>query len=168
MSGQFTRAQWHYLAIDAMTGAVINAAFSCAVTWLVFGGRPEVPVTGLDGALFDFAPHTFMVALMTTIVPGFLGRRRVAAGGIAPLATPLMPLPPNLLVRAITLAILATLVLGGGAAAALYATAGTTIAFGPFLIGKCLYGALVALVITPFAFTSMLADKPVARARPGP
>jgi len=158
-----TKFQRRYVAIETVISMVINCAISWGMFMLLFGGRPQVPLRGLDGALIDFIPQTFMIALMSLLVPTFLTRRRVTRGRIGSIADSPLPLPANMFIRALLVAALATFFLGGIAAALLLATTEGTISFGALLIVKCVYGALVALIVTPIAVTAALTDR-----TPGP
>lgn len=155
-----TPEQRRYLATETLIAIAFATVLSGVFGWLLFGGRARIPLLGLDGALLDFVPQTFMIALMSVLVPTLLTRRRLSAGKVAALPTPPIRLPAAPIARALLIAALATLVLGGTAAAVLIVLAGEAIAFAPFLILKCAYGALVALATAQIGVTAALADQP--------
>ena len=146
-----------YIIVETLIGMVINAAISAGFAFFVFGARDEVGLWGADGLALDFVPQTFMVALMSALVPSLLTRRRVAAGAIHARGTP-SPLPRNLLLRALLLALLATILLGGGATIILAFLLSGPVAFGILLPFKIAYGALVSALVTPLALRAALAD----------
>ena len=77
-----TKFQRRYVATETLISMAINCAISVGMFVLLFGGRAEISLKGLDGALIDFIPQTFMIALMSLVVPTLLTRRRVARGRI--------------------------------------------------------------------------------------
>src|SRR5437868_14337989 len=98
-----------YVRRETLIGIAINAALSAFFVFLVFGGRNAIAVR--DIAL-DAVPQSFMIALMTTIVPTLLTRKRLREGGIEALAEA-NRLPTNLLLRALLVAAASALI--GGA-----------------------------------------------------
>lgn len=146
-----------YIIVETLIGMAINAAISAGFAIFVFGGRAEVGLWGADGLALDFVPQTFMVALMSALVPSLLTRRRIAAGAIHARGAP-APLPRNLLLRALLLASLATILLGGGATLILAFLLSGPVAFGALLPLKIAYGALVSALVTPLALRAALAD----------
>lgn len=102
-----TPAHRKYLASETLVSIVINTLLSLFFGWVVFGRREVVHLWGPDGLAMDFAPQTFMVALMSTLVQGALTRRRVRPGKIASLAEKAVPLPQHLLLRSLLIALLA-------------------------------------------------------------
>lgn len=145
-----------YVLVETFIGMVINAAISAGFAFLVFGGRAAVGLWGADGLALDFVPQTFMVALMSALVPSLLTRRRIAAGAIRAGGPP-SPLPRNLLLRALLLALLATILLGGVATLILALVLNGPVPFWTLLPFKIAYGAFVAALITPMALRAALA-----------
>jgi hypothetical protein len=145
-----------YIIVETLIGMAINAAISAGFAFFVFGGRAAVGLWGTDGLALDFVPQTFMVALMSALIPSLLTRRRVAAGAIHARGAPSL-LPRNLLLRALLLALLATTLLGGGATMILAVLLSGPVPFAALLPFKIAYGALVSALITPLALQAALA-----------
>lgn len=148
-----------YILVETAISVAINAAISAGFAFLVFGGRTGIALWGSGGLALDFAPQTFMIAMMSVVVPTALTRRRIGAGALRPRSGPPSQLPPNLAVRALLVALFATVALGGAATAALAATWSGPIGFAAALPLKIIYGAAVALVVTPFALKAALRDR---------
>jgi hypothetical protein len=148
-----------YIFVETLISMIVNAAISAGFAWLVFGGQREIGLWGSGGLALDFAPQTFMIATMSVLVPTALTRRRIKAGALAEGRGPPPRLPRNPLVRAVLIATAATCVLGGAATALLAASWSGPLAFGAVLPLKIVYGAAVALLITPYALRAALADR---------
>jgi hypothetical protein len=147
-----------YVVIETLISMVVNATFSAGFTLLVFGGRAEIGLWGLDGLALDFAPQTFVIAMMSVLAPTALTRRRVRLGALEP-GSGASRLPRNLFVRALAVALPATFLLGAAATALLAATWTGPLTFGAVLPLKIIYGALVALAVTPPALRAALLDR---------
>lgn len=148
-----------YIVIETLISMAINAAFSAGFAFLMFGGRAEIGLWGPAGLALDFAPQTFVIAMMSVLVPTVLTRRRVRSGALAPGNGAPSRLPDNLLLRAALVALAATIVLGGAATALLAATWTGPLTFSAALLLKIIYGALVALAVTPPALRAALRDR---------
>ena len=99
-----------------------------------------------------------MIALMTTIVPTLVTRRRLRAGTVGALARPGSRLPANLALRALLVALLAA---AAGLALhwLLLAAAGRAEwPFGAVLAMKIAYGAALAAICAPWLLRRALAD----------
>ena len=99
-----TRDQNGYVRRETLVAVAINAALSAIFCFIVFGGSAAIAIADL---VADAVPQSFMIALMTTIVPTLITRRRLRAGTIAPLALAGSRLPSNLALRALLVAMLA-------------------------------------------------------------
>lgn len=122
------------IARETAISIVINLAFSLGFFLLIFGGTGPVTVWGMGQLAFDNAIQAFMIALMSTLVPGALLLRR---------------LPGSLVVRA-ALAGLAAAVIGGGALAAILSLGDVAaLAWRDALILKLTFGAVIAAIVTP-------------------
>lgn len=146
-----------YILVETAISIAVNAAISAGFAWLVFGGRAGIGLWGADGLALDFVPQTFMISLMSVLVPTVLTRRRVRSGAL-PHGESFFRLPRNLFVRALLVAALATALLGGAAAALLALLWSGPMGFAAGLPLKVAYGALIALLVTPPALRAALAD----------
>jgi hypothetical protein len=150
-----TSAQKAYVRRETLIGIAINAALSAAFVFLVFGGRDAV---GTREIVLDALPQSFMIALMTTIVPTLLTRQRLRKGGLEILAADGGRLPANLPLRALVVA--GTSALLGGALhwLVLPPVAPPVWSFEAVLAYKIAYGACLAWLLAPALLRRALAD----------
>ncbi|MCW6528619.1 hypothetical protein NED98_00045 [Sphingomonas sp. MMSM20] len=144
-----------YIILETAISVAINAAISVAFVFLAFGGEAHIALPRL---VRDAVPQSFMIALMSTIVPTLLTRRRVAAGAIAAIVLPRALWPRSLATRAICVAVVASL-LGASLCALLlwlYAPAGLN--FAGTLLFKAAFGAMLAAIVTPMMLRQALAE----------
>jgi hypothetical protein len=151
-----------YLAIETVISIAINAAISIGFVWLVFHGHDPVPTSGPGSLVRDAAPQTFMITLMSTLVPSLITRQRMRSGHLdawhrsQPGA---IPSPTGkILLRALTLAIAAGVLGLVLSAAILPVLFPGGLPYDRVLVLKAAYGALVALVITPLAISWVLGE----------
>lgn len=144
-----------YIAAETRVSMAINAVLSAAVFVAVFGLAAPAPVWGMGGYVTDFGPQSFMIALMATLVPGALTRRRLRSGAVQPLAGT-SRLPASLLLRALLLGLVAA-VFGTALFAGILNLVGVA-AIAPVsaLIAKVAYGALLAAIVTPVGLLAVL------------
>lgn len=140
-----TLAHRRYFAVEMGIAAVINAVLSAAFVILAFGGRSRIPVFGWGGLAADAAPQSFMIALMSCLIPTLLARRRVAAGTVAPLA-PAFRLPRRIATRVVVVA-LSTAAVALVAQSALLSPFGLWWPFANVLAFKCIYGAVLGAAV---------------------
>lgn len=139
-----TPAHRRYLVVETLISVAINGAISFAFAWLMFHTSSAIPAQAL---IIDSIPQSFMIALMSVIVPGLLTSRRLAAGQIAPLPGKAIRHP--LAVRAIAAAVVAVLC-GLLLHLAVIATRPPSlIGFTTLLAIKVAYGASLAAIVTP-------------------
>jgi hypothetical protein len=134
-----------YLRTETAISIVINAVLSLGFFWLVFGFAPFVPVAGLGGYAVDFLPQSFMIALMSTLMPGIITAGRIRAGRIGGQAQS----TGALLRRSVLTAVVAMLVGITIAAILLVISTEAALPWGPTLFAKILYGGLLAAIVTP-------------------
>lgn len=147
---------YRYIAIESLIGAVICLGLSVFFVWLMFHGQRHIEVGPL---IIDSAPQTFMIALMTMLVPTLITRKRVKSGA-APAADGSVRLPRNALVRSLVIA-LAALVIGFTAnAAGFLLLAPDGLPYPAALAAKAAYGAALGAIIASIAVTAALRDRP--------
>jgi hypothetical protein len=151
-----TAAHRQYLAIEASIGSAISAALSLAFCFLVFGGQQPVPVGGLGGLIVDALPQSFMVALMSSLVPTLLTRRRVRAG-VIPGREGRRGLPAQALLRALMFAC-CTAGIGGLLTAVILSFGPMDWPFATVAAAKTTYGALLGGGVAALATRAALAD----------
>ncbi|SFK40055.1 hypothetical protein [Caulobacter sp. UNC279MFTsu5.1] len=153
-----------YILVETGVSVAINAALSAGFTWLLFHGRAPIAPFGERGFAADFPVQTFMVALMSVLVPSLIARARLRAGRLTA-APPLWVGRWPLWARALGLAVPAAIGLGGLAMAA--ASLAGPLSLPALLAFKTLYGAVLAAVVTPWALRATLAE-PVKSVSPSP
>lgn len=145
-----------YIRRETRISMAINALLSLLIFFAVFGiGRP-VESWGVGQWVFDFLPQSFMIALMSVLIPGALARQKLKNGTLAP-GPHRSVLPRNLLVRALILAGLSASIGTALVAGLVWMTGMATIAPIPALLFKTTYGAILALIVTPPALRAALA-----------
>lgn len=157
-----TQEQRRYVVKEALISAVINALISAAFAYAVFRGQ-RAELWGSPSLALDFVPQTFAIAAFSVLVPTLLARKRVRAGAVQQLVPMRAALPPNVLLRALLVALVVTVVLAWLAISMAAALVQGPQPFLPVLALKVGYGALVALIVTPFALRHALADEPRTR-----
>jgi hypothetical protein len=125
---------------ETLISIVINSAISIGVFMLVFGLERPVPSQTLG---WDFLPQSFMIALMGSLVPALLLRRRFGARVGA------------IMSWSVAIAIVAALLPGGIAAIVTPMLANGVIAANTALLIKASYGATLAAVVTPIALVAI-------------
>ncbi len=150
----------HYIAVETGISVVINVLISAAFMFLVFGRADSIDLWGPHGLALDFVPQTFMITLMSVIVPTLLTRKRLAGGRITRRTPRMRQWPKNLVLRASLLAASMTLVLGGAATLLLASIWAGPLPFWPVFGGKLAYGALTALIATPIGLFLALTELP--------
>lgn len=145
-----------YAVQEAAIGAVINGVLSLVFALIVFHGVPRIAASAL---IFDAIPQNFMVALMSMAVPTLLTRRRVAAGAITSLPAPGFALPRMVGVRALLVAVSVATIAWLAHALLMPVLLPHGAPFGPVLVGKTFYGALLGALMTLLAVRHALADR---------
>ncbi len=118
----------------------INAILSIVFFLAVFGLSAPVSAHALGP---DFLPQAFMVALMGSLVPGLLTARRSGTAKVPVVR------------RAIMLAV-AGLVVAGGGAWLICSMADRVFDPVQAVVGKAIFGALLAAIVTPIAVRETL------------
>ena len=152
-----------HIARQTALSIVINMALSTLFFLLLFGGQEFVAVWGVRGLAADFVPQSFMITLMSVLMPGLATERKLRAGQVAPFAHGTR-LPRHAGLRALVLAV-PTALAGGALMAALLSLAGVDgIAWAPALGFKIAYGGLLGSIVTPIGLRGALARRDTARA----
>jgi hypothetical protein len=126
----------------------------------VFWGLKRIDLWGPHGLALDFVPQTFMITLMSVLVPTALTRKRLREGRIAGYAsTRATRWPRSIWARALLIAAALTVMLGGAAVWILSASWNGPLPYWRAFPLKLLYGALVALIATPLGLRIALSEK---------
>jgi hypothetical protein len=148
-----------YIAIETRIGIGLNAVVSGAFVFLMFGGQATIKLWGMGGLAFDLVPTTFMITLMMTVALTLITRSRLKKGAVGPLMSA-RRLPGNVLLRGLTLALLATLVfvpVSVGALTLIWPMTGDW-SFLVVLAFKIVYSAVLGIVLTPVILRAAFND----------
>ena len=144
-----------YIRKETLVSMMINGVLSAVFFLLVFGMAASVPAWGVGNWVFDFLPQSFMITLMSTLVPGALTAKRLKSGEIQA-GTHVSHLPRSLLLRALLLAALAAVIGTGLVAAVVTLTGATALVWLPALGVKVAYGIALGAIVTPFGLRAAL------------
>lgn len=154
--------------IETAVNTVATIVIAAAVSWLLFGGEAAVVALARPpGGIFGILPGTFNFTLLVTLVLTVVLRRRRARGrvGRASLdgAAVAGALPRHLLLRAVALALTATVLFVPATAALVWLAIARGVVApawspGGMLAFYCSYFALLALAVTPSVVRRALAD----------
>jgi hypothetical protein len=125
---------------ETLISVVINSAISVGVCLLLFGLDRPVPASALG---WDFLPQSFMIALMGTVVPALMLRRRLGAS------------VARIVMCAVAMAIAAALLPGSVASVLTHMLVEDSLAARNALLLKAAYGAALAAVVTPIALIAL-------------
>lgn len=145
-----------YVRRETAISVSINVVLSLAFFLLVFGRRDPIPVWGMGQYVFDFLPQSFMIALMSSVVPGLLAMKRRRSGLVAQ-ASAATWLPRRLLTRGLLVGLMAALLGTGLVALVFSALDAEVIALSTALGLKLLYGGGLAAIVTPPTLRAALA-----------
>ena len=148
-----------YVTVETVVGATMNVVMSLVFTWLVFHSQARVPSTGGPSLVADAIPQSFMVALMSVLPVSLLTRLRARKGALVPLPPPgAWRGPKNMVLRAVLVAVV-TAAIGFVCFLLLApALAPQGVSFTQALILKGIYGAVLSVIIVPFAAIAALKD----------
>lgn len=132
---------------EMITAAVISASISVCFVFAIFAGSPQISLWGAGGAAIDFLPQTFMLSLMSALVPALLLRKKLARKQFYAVAGRTWYFPQQPVLRSFLIALVATAVGSLAATTALFLISGDTIAFAVLLITKTAYGAIIAAFV---------------------
>ena len=155
----------NYVRLETAISVAINVALSGVFFLLVFGFAGPVPVWGLGAYVSDFAPQAFMIALMTTLVPGALARNALRRGRIEP-SPPQSAAPSSLVLRALALGFLAAGIGTIGAATVTALFGADTVDWWSALVMKLVFAGTLAATVTPFGLRKVFAERSVQANRP--
>lgn len=150
-----------YIRSETRVSMAINTVISGLFAWFPFQGVSTVPLWGGMGMVVDLLPTVFMITLMTANIETLLTRKRVRSGELA--AMPVPPrwqwLPRNVLLRALVLGLLMTALLVPLMTALFLVTGIESLPYPVFFAYKLVFGALLALLITPIILRRALGDQ---------
>jgi hypothetical protein len=145
-----------YIRRETLISMAINGVFSLTFFLIVFGQAATVPLWGVGNWVFDMLPQSFMITLMSTLVPGAFTAKRLRAGVLQP-SSQQSRLPRSLALRAVLLSVAAALLGTAVVAALAWASGLAALDWLPALILKVLYGIFLAAAVTPIGLRGALA-----------
>jgi len=140
-----------FLFTEIATSAVANTLFSIAFVTLAFQGHAQIPISGSGGLIRDAIPQSFMVALMGTLISPLITRNRIAKGSLPIILSNKLQHTYQVYVRAFLFAFAAMIVGVAAQAVLLPVLFPPSLGFWYVFLYKSLYGAGLAILITPCA-----------------
>lgn len=126
---------------------------------LVFGKQDRIELWGPHGLALDCAPQTFMISLMSVLVPTAIARRRLRMRHIVGYTgVQVVGWLRNLWWRALLIAVALTVILGTTSVGVMAAIWKGAVGFWTAFPFKLLYGALVALIATSLSLRIALSQ----------
>lgn len=147
-----------YIRRETAVSMAINAVLSLLFFLAFFHGQDPVKAWGMGQWVFDFVPQSFMIALMSALVPGIQTMKRIRDGALRPIDNRSF-LPRGLLPRALTLAVAAAILGGGLVGLAVVVTGIRELPATAALGLKVAYGAVLAMIVTPPALRAAMAPQ---------
>ena len=142
-----------YIVTETAINVSINGMLSVGFVYLAFRGQTNIAARSLA---LDMAPQTFMVVLMSCLVPALLTRKRLSGGGL-PWHEGAREASWKLIGgRAVLSAALCACALLTLCWALLPLLAPQGFLFTPILVCKTLFGVLLAALATPWAIRKVL------------
>lgn len=146
-----------YILKETLISTIINALFSIAFFAALFHNEPELIFGGMSGLTMDFLPQTFFVGLFAALPSSLLTLKRLRIGTLSPSGMKSVPLPSQLPVRIISLALGSLILFGGGAVLLLSLSGPMEVSFASALVIKAVYSILITIIITPLAVGYLIA-----------
>lgn len=171
MNRTLTPVHKRYIRNEMLLGCIINALIACAFTFLLFRDMPKIDLWGADGIALDLFITIFMLTLFANLAIMLITRKRVREGSMPRLcdddASRILGcrVPGNAFLRALSAAVLMTVIVGPLSVVALVLLGVSSMPFWPFVAFKMVYGALVGSLSAPALLRTALAD-PLAGSAP--
>ncbi len=145
-----------YIRTEVLISVLINTVLSVAFVIGVFHGQARIPVLGTHSVVRDMAPQTFMVTLMSCLVPGLVTRRRLRTGALGWHPGINGTRAVHVVVSAVLAALAMTLLVTSLCWLVLPHLLPDGVTFSVLLIAKAAFGALLASLITAWAIARVL------------
>ena len=145
---------------ETLIAVVVNCVIAAALTWIsVEHSRPSILVGGPGAGAFGILPGTFLFTFLLTLGLSFVVRARIRRGELRladqKAASWIRVLPQNVLLRALVLAVAATLIGPPVAFMGLLALAPDAAPFILALTVNVIYFALLACLVVPVIIRSV-------------
>lgn len=148
-----------YLALETVSSGIVNGVLNLASAYAIFHGRSRLPTGGRSGLIVDLIGETFIVVLLSVLIPSLIARHRRRAGTLpTPGVGPLAP-AGNLYVRAVVTGLIFTAVSVPCIAVLLPRIFPNGVTLGAVLLFKTFYGAAVGSLATLLAVNKALRER---------
>jgi hypothetical protein len=145
-----------YLVIETAASGLVNGALNFAAAYLIFHGSARIPTTGPGSMLRDSIGETFIVTVLSVLIPSLVTRHRQRVGSL-PVSASMHPSPTSrLYVRAIVTGLVFTSVFVPSNALVLPMMFPNGVSFSNILLFKTLYGAVLGSLATWLAIHKIL------------
>ncbi|PHR56980.1 MAG: hypothetical protein COA43_12745 [Robiginitomaculum sp.] len=153
-----------FMTAELVVTTIINFAFGAGFGWLAGKSLHAVPMHGVGGIVMDVIITCFAIGLLLTLISTAIVRKRIAKGEVdnipeSSLFFPMKSLPKKTLPRAMLLAVLGVVVLAPIIIGGFLALGISEISSPNFIWVKGAYGALIAILCTPYALMPMMAER---------
>ena len=135
------------IARETGISIVINMLFSAAFFAAMFGFQRPAEIGGTSGLGADFLPQSFMVALMSSLIPSLIVRAKLAL---------VMPTVGQVLVQSLAIATLAAVVTLCGAWLLIASAGSVSLAPSAALLTKLGFAAALSAIVTPLSLIKLL------------
>jgi hypothetical protein len=154
-----------YLLLDQGLGpAIFNLVVNALIAWGLFRGLAMVPLWGQQSIAGDTVATSFILPLLTCLIVTPIARHHVAHGKVTALgwtrvSHPVLDwLPAGTFWRALGFGVLCAATVGPAAVLVLLVLDVSGLAFGPFVIFKAAYAAILAALVTPVIAACAIAE----------
>jgi hypothetical protein len=147
-----------YLAIETAASGLVNGILNLAAAYAIFHSRNRIPATGPGSLLRDSVGETFIVTLLSVLIPSLIARQRRRAGTLPTSGARQPRATGNLYIRAIVTGLVFTCVCVACNALLLPLMFPNGVSFANVLLFKTLYGAVVGSMATLLAVRKVLSE----------
>jgi hypothetical protein len=154
--------QRRFLIVETVVNSILSGLLSAGFVWLIFGGRDLIPLWGTNGLAFDLVPTVFMITLMMTLGLTLFTRLRCSKGR-APMMEGRSRLPRNVVLRALAMALAATIIVVPLSVGLLALIGPQTWTYSAVMLFKIVLGVVLAAIITPVIVAGAMRDVFLAR-----
>jgi hypothetical protein len=147
-----------YLAIETVSSGLVNGLLNFAAAYAIFHAHNRIPANGPASLLRDSIGETFIVSILSVLIPSLIARSRRRAGTLPVFGDKRASRESNLYVRAIVTGLIFTCVLVPCNALFLPWVFPNGVSFANGLLFKTLFGAVVGSLATFLAVRKMLTE----------
>ena len=161
-------AHRQYLVGQTIGGGVINLLLNAAIGYFAYRGLPRIPFSGTPSISGDLMVTAFVLPLLVCLIVTPLVRADVRNGKVAPAGAGglLARLLPRVLpLRATALGLVAAAIIAPVTIWLLQALGTRDMSLGHFVLLKAVFGALLAVLVTPVVARRALMDPVIAARR---